>query len=90
VRDARNIVTTVNAPYGTGMTAAELARRLADPGSLSTFDPCVFAFLSEVKPGLQASFVEEMRIDREAVREVAEGFAAKCGFPLFLASRDDA
>lgn len=90
MRDARNIVTTVDAPYGTELTAAELARRLVDPESVSDFDPCVFAFLSEIKPALQDSFVEEMRIDRNAVREVAEGFAERCGFPLFLASRDDA
>lgn len=85
-RGARTILTTVCAPYGKSISAAELAERISDPRSLEQYDACVFAFFSEVSERLQREFIEEMGVDPEAAANVAAGFAKLAGFDLPLAT----
>ena len=62
-RVAIKVLTTVTAPYGGSLSAHDLAGRIADPGSAERCDPLVFAFFSEVSPGLQQAFIDEMHVD---------------------------
>jgi hypothetical protein len=43
-------MSTVSAPYGVLLTAAQLAKKIADIKSADSYDCSVFAFLSEVSP----------------------------------------
>jgi hypothetical protein len=45
----------------------------------------VFAFLSEVSPKLQQSFIDEMGVSKDAVTQVAKKFSVLAGFQLPLA-----
>ena len=45
----------------------------------------VFAFLSEVSPKLQQSFIDEMGVSKDAVAEVARKFSDLAGYKLPLA-----
>ena len=65
-RGAGTILTTVCAPYGESISAAELAERISDPRSLEKYDACVFAFFSEVSERLQREFIKEMGVDPRA------------------------
>ncbi len=81
---ASKVIATVNAPYGALVTAEQLAAKIADPASVSNFDPSVFAFLSEVSPKLQKEFISEMHVDKGKVAKVAKGFSSMAGYPLAL------
>lgn len=85
-RGAGTILTTVCAPYGESISAAELAERISDPRSLEKYDACVFAFFSEVSERLQREFINEMGVDPRAAANVAAGFAKLAGFDLPLAT----
>jgi hypothetical protein len=87
---ATKVMTTVNAPYGANLSAQQLAAKIVDPTSVSSFDASVFAFFSEVKPLLQLAFIEEMGVDKGKAQSVARDLATKSGFDLPLARwRDD-
>ena len=62
------VMSTVSAPYGVLLTAGQLAEKIADINSADSYDCSVFAFLSEVSPKLQQSFIDEMGV-RTAVRK---------------------
>ena len=85
-RGAGTILTTVCAPYGKSISAAELAERISDPRSLELYDACVFAFFSDVSERLQREFIQEMGVDPRAAANVASGFAKLAGFDLPLAT----
>ena len=55
---AAKVMSTVSAPYGVLVTAAQLAEKIADIKSADSYDCSVFAFLSEVSPKLQQSFID--------------------------------
>ena len=79
------VMSTVSAPYGVLLTAAQLAEKLADIKSADSYDCSVFAFLSEVSPKLQQSFIDEMGVSKDAVTQVAKKFSVLAGFQLPLA-----
>lgn len=80
------VLTTVNAPYGAGLSAHQLANLIIDPASADAFDASAFSFFSDVKPALQRAFVEDMGLDGYAVHHVASVFSRKCGYGLALAA----
>jgi hypothetical protein len=82
---AAKVMSTVSAPYGVLLTAAQLAEKIADIKSADTCDCSVFAFLSEVSPELQQSFIDEMGVHKGAVIAVAEKFSGLAGYKLPLA-----
>ncbi len=81
------VLTTVNASYRVQLSAGELAAKLADLQSASSFDAGVFAFFSEVRLGLQVGFIEQMNVDMEKAMDVARQFALLSGFSLPLVTR---
>ena len=82
---AAKVMSTVSAPYGVLLTAAQLAEKIADIKSADTCDCSVFAFLSEVSPKLQQSFIDEMGVSKDAVTVVAKKFSELAGYKLPLA-----
>lgn len=82
---AAKVMSTVSAPYGVLVTAAELAEKIADIKSAEPCDCSVFAFLSEVSPKLQHSFIDEMNVSKDAVTAVARKFSDLAGYKLPLA-----
>lgn len=82
---AAKVMSTVSAPYGVLVTAAQLAEKIADIKSADTCDCSVFAFLSEVSPMLQQSFIDEMGVSKDAVTQVAKKFSDLAGYKLPLA-----
>jgi len=82
---AAKVMSTVSAPYGVLLTAAQLAEKIADVKSADSYDCSVFAFLSEVSPKLQKSFIDEMGVNKDAVAEVAGKFSDLAGYKLPLA-----
>lgn len=85
---ATKVLSTVNAPYGTKLTASDLAALISSTDSAMNGDASAFAFFSEVSEELQIAFVEEMGLDRQAVRDVAAWFADLVGYPLPLAQAE--
>jgi len=79
------VMSTVSAPYGVLVTPAQLAEKLADIKSVDSYDCSVFAFLSEVSPKLQQSFIDEMGVSKDAVTVVAKKFSELAGYKLPLA-----
>ncbi len=82
---AVKVLATVNAPYGTALSAEQLASKISDPASVDLFDPSAFCFFSEVYEGLQYSFLDEMCVDPMIACELARKFSALAGYPLPLA-----
>lgn len=80
------VLAVVDAPYGTGITAAELAVAIADPRSAAACHPNVFGFFSEVDEETQRAFIERFGIDPEAASRVAKAFEEMAGFSLPLGS----
>jgi hypothetical protein len=80
------VLATVNAPYGAGLSAHQLAAMISDPASASDFNAPVFAFFSEVSPALQHEFIVDMGLDGEEVSAVASQFAELSGYTLPLAA----
>jgi glycerate kinase len=83
---AAKVLSTVNAPYGTALSAAQLAQKIADPASVDTFDASAFAFYSEVDKQLQESFLVEMKIDPATAATMARKFSKLAGYKLALAA----
>lgn len=82
---ASKVMSTVSAPYDGLVTAEQLADKIADVKSADTYDFSVFAFLSEVSPKLQQSFIDEMGVSKDAVTQVAKKFSDLAGYKLPLA-----
>ncbi|MCM2442883.1 hypothetical protein HGO34_24585 [Agrobacterium vitis] len=83
---AFKVLSTLNAPYGTDLSAAQLASKIADFASVETFDASAFSFYSEVKADLQQQFLDEMNIDHGVASEIAQKFSQLAGYPLALAA----
>ena len=82
---AKQVLSTVNASYGTSLTAEQLALKVADPLSADRYDPSAFSFFSDVDENLQYSFLNEMAVDTAVACKVARKFAALAGYELPLA-----
>lgn len=82
---AVKVLSTVNAPYGTTLSAEQLASKISDPTSADYFDPSAFSFFSEVDVGLQNSFLNEMHVDPVIASKLAQRFSELAGYPLPLA-----
>lgn len=85
-RVTAKVMTTVNAPYGALVDAAQLSNKLMNPKSALDVDCSVFAFLSEVSPKLQHQFIDEKGVDEEAVSIVAKLFSDLAGYKLALSA----
>ena len=83
---ATQVLTTVNAPYGTDVSAHQLAAMIADPKSAGTFNACVFAFFSEIPPAVQKQFIVAMKVDEAEASKVASQMAEVSGYALPLAA----
>ncbi|MCC4233664.1 hypothetical protein LL253_13305 [Sphingobium soli] len=83
---ATQVLATISAPYGTDLSAHELAKLLIDVQSANAFNALVFSFFSEVPPGIQRKFLIEMGVDALAVRKVADQFSRLSGCALPLAT----
>lgn len=81
------VLTTVTAPYGVKISARELADKLQDPASATSFDAAAFAFFSEVSPELQIAFMDEMGVSKADAALVAALFSDAAGYELPLAAR---
>lgn len=79
------VLSTVNAPYGTRLTADELAERIANPESAARCDAAAFAFFSDVDRDLQTRFIREMKIDPLEAAAQARRFSKLAGYRLPLA-----
>ncbi|HUD95624.1 hypothetical protein, partial [Sphingobium sp.] len=77
---------TVNAPYGTDLSAHELAKLLIDPESATTFNALAFSFFSEVPPDIQREFLKEMGVSALAAKKVTDQFSRLSGFAIPLAT----
>ena len=84
---ATTVLVTVNAPYGTSVSAVELADKISSNQSAPAFDCAAFAFFSEVNPDLQKSFVLDMGLDLSKVGAVASAFSKLAGYDLPLAAQ---
>ncbi len=84
---AVKVLSTVNASYGTALTAEELAAKVSDPVSVENCDASAFSFYSEVSADLQHRFLDEMGIDHAVAAEIAQKFSQLAGYPLALATR---
>nr|WP_234841468.1 hypothetical protein [Sinorhizobium meliloti] len=85
---AVKVLSTVNAPYGTTLSAEQLAAKISDPTSAVSFDPSAFSFFSEVNESLQISFLDEMHVDPMAASDLARKFSALAGYPLTSVPRE--
>ena len=83
---ATQVMTTVNAPYGAGLSAHQLAAMIAVPKSAAEFNAPVFAFFSEVPAGVQQQFLKIMGVDEVQASAVADQFAKLSGYTLPLAA----
>ncbi len=81
---ATAVLSTVNAPYGTSLSAEDLAAIINDPSCADRFDPSAFAFFSEVDARLQRAFIVEMELDFGAAVSLADRFSELAGYPLPL------
>jgi hypothetical protein len=82
---AITVLSTVNASYGTRLSAEQLASKLADPASADHCDVFAFAFFSDVGEALQLSFLDEMHISLADASIVAQKFSDMAGYQLPLA-----
>jgi len=83
---ATKVLTTVNAPYGTNLSAHQLAAMITDPKSASDFNAPVFSFFSEVPPALQKQFMKSMGVNEAQASKVAGQLSKLSGYTLPLAA----
>ena len=79
------VLSTVNVPYGTKLSAHELARSVTDVDQAQKTPGQAFSFFSEVSLPLQKEFASEMGLDIEDMIPVANFFSSKAGYKLPLA-----
>ncbi|WP_439816710.1 hypothetical protein [Zavarzinia sp. CC-PAN008] len=80
------VLTTVNAPYRTAVSAEVLAGCISSVAASSAALGPTFSFFSEVPLTRQLAFIEAMKLDPTKVRGVARHFAGLSGHPLPLAT----
>lgn len=83
---AITVLSTVNAPYGTNLSAEQLALKISDPASVQNFDASAFSFYSEVDVDLQNQFLDEMGVDHSVASQIAQGYSNLAGYSLALAA----
>ena len=83
---AGKVITTLTAPYGVSLSAAQLAEKIVNPKSADEYDVSVFSFLSDVSVKLQNEFIEQMGINKASVAKVATRFSKMAGYKLALAT----
>jgi hypothetical protein len=86
---ATAVLSTVNAPYGTSLSASDLAAIIGDPSCADRFDPSAFAFFSELDARLQRAFIVEMELDFGAALALAQRFSELAGYALPLSPSED-
>ena len=79
------VLATVNAPYGTSLSAEQLTSKIVDPASAEYYEASAFAFFSEVCESLQHSFLDEMHVNLTDAFVVAQRFSDMAGYELPLA-----
>ncbi|MEF0941894.1 hypothetical protein QDY28_17165 [Rhizobium sp. BR 362] len=57
------VLATLNAPYGTSLSAEQFASKIVDPASAEHYDASAFAFFSEFSESLQHSFLDEIHVN---------------------------
>ncbi|MDW9357491.1 hypothetical protein GOA97_18570 [Sinorhizobium meliloti] len=82
---AVKVLSTVNAAYGTTLSAEQLASKISDPAGAVSFDRSAFSFFSEADESLQISFPDEMHVDPTAASDLGRKFSVLAGYPLPLA-----
>lgn len=80
------VLTTVSAPYGVTVTAAQLAEKIVSPKSADEYDAVAFSFFSDVSPNLQKKFIKQMGVNAESAAKVANNFSKLAGFKLALST----
>lgn len=85
---ASKILGTVNAPYGTNLSAHQLATCILCKEAMKEAYGPVFSFFTEVHPDLQKEFIQEMGIE-EGAKSAAAYLQAQCANPIPLAQQDD-
>jgi hypothetical protein len=82
-----HVLTTVNAPYGAGVSAHQLAAMVVTvPKSGSQLNPSAFSFFSEVPLAAQKKFLKDMGVDEVKASKVASQFSKFSGYALPLAA----
>nr|WP_321457131.1 hypothetical protein [uncultured Cohaesibacter sp.] len=74
------IATTIDAPYGVGVTAPQLAEAITCMDAAKGLFVSVASFFAEVDVSLQQAFIAEMQLDLDAVKAVALQFAEMAGY----------
>lgn len=80
------VLTTVSAPYGVTVTAAQLAEKIVSPKSADENDAVAFSFFSDVSPNLQKKFIKQMGVNADSAAKVANKFSKLAGFKLALST----
>ncbi|WP_412507463.1 hypothetical protein [Roseovarius sp. SYSU LYC5161] len=80
------VLTTVSAPYGVTVTAAQLAEKIVNPKSADEYDAVAFSFFSDVSPNLQKKFIKQMGVNADSAAKVANKFSKLAGFKLALST----
>ncbi|MDW9419188.1 hypothetical protein CN188_02075 [Sinorhizobium meliloti] len=78
---AVKVLCTVNAAYGTTLSAEQLASKISDPAGAVSFDRSAFSFFSEADESLQISFLDEMHVDPTAASDLGRKFSVLAGYP---------
>ena len=80
------VLALVNAPYSAGVSAWELAQCISSLDAMNKAYRPTFSFFTEVEAESQHAVLEEMHLDANAVKAVAQHLATKVPFPLAIAA----
>ena len=80
------VLTTVNAPYSTPLSAKELANCLLNPAAALTVPGHMSSFFGEVEPALQEDFASLCGISKPQLVAAAKAFSEQSGEPYPLAA----
>ena len=83
---ATQVMATVNAPYGAGLSAHQLAAMIVDPASAAQFNAPVFTFFSELAVAVQKEFLAATGVSEAQASTVAALYAHASGYALPLAA----
>ena len=83
-----HVLTTVNAPYGAGVSAHQLAAMVVRSGRArrAKLGAPVFSFFSDVSLAAQKEFLKDMGVDEVKASKVAGQFSKLSGYKLPLAA----
>ena len=78
------VLTTVNAPYSTKLSAQELANCLLDHATAKAMPGHMSSFFGDVKPELQSAFADLFGITHAQLAAAAQAFSSYSGehYPL--------